>query len=65
MKPSPFAYHAPREIAEELAAKVVMLPQVEGIASLEALLRTRRELLFARFRELWQAAETQRALEAL
>lgn len=30
-----------------------MLSQVEGIASLDALLRTRRELLFARFRELW------------
>ena len=32
----------------------VMLAQVEGIGSLEALLRTRRELLFARFRELWR-----------
>ena len=32
-----------------------MLPKVEGIESLEALLRTRRELLFARFRELWTA----------
>ena len=33
----------------------VMLPRAEGIASLEALLRTRRELLFRRFRDLWQA----------
>ena len=32
-----------------------MLAQVEGIRSLETLLRTRRELLFARFRELWEA----------
>lgn len=31
----------------------VMLPKVEGIGSLEALLRTRRELLFAHFKELW------------
>ena len=36
----------------------VMLPKVEGIESLETLLRTRRELLFARFRELWGAEET-------
>ena len=32
-----------------------MLTRVEGIRSLETLLRTRRELLFARFRELWEA----------
>jgi CHAD domain-containing protein len=32
-----------------------MLIRVEGIRSLETLLRTRRELLFARFRELWEA----------
>jgi CHAD domain-containing protein len=32
-----------------------MLARVEGIRSLETLLRTRRELLFARFRELWEA----------
>ena len=31
----------------------VMLPRVAGIESVEALLRTRRELLFARFRETW------------
>ncbi len=31
----------------------VMLPRAAGIESLEALLRTRRELLFRRFRELW------------
>lgn len=31
----------------------VMLPRVAGVASVEGLLRTRRELLFARFRELW------------
>lgn len=40
----------------------VMLPRVAGIESVEALLRTRRELLFARFRELWLAEATQRSL---
>jgi CHAD domain-containing protein len=40
----------------------VMAPKVEGIESVEALLRTRRELLHARFRELWLAPETQVAL---
>jgi CHAD domain-containing protein len=34
----------------------VMLPQVEGVKTLEDLLRTRRELLFGRFRELWAKA---------
>ena len=38
----------------------VMLPRVEGIGSLEALLRTRRELLFARFRELWRGGGRRR-----
>jgi CHAD domain-containing protein len=33
----------------------VMLPRAAGIESLEALLSTRRELLFQRFCELWQA----------
>jgi CHAD domain-containing protein len=35
----------------------VMLPRAEGIESLRDLLRTRRELLFSRFRELWAEAE--------
>jgi CHAD domain-containing protein len=34
-----------------------MLVMVEGIGSLETLLRTRRELLFARFSELWKLQE--------
>jgi CHAD domain-containing protein len=38
----------------------VMLPRVAGVASVEALLRSRRQLLLARFRELWLAEETQR-----
>jgi CHAD domain-containing protein len=44
----------------------VMLPRVEGVRSLEDLLRTRRELLFGRFRELWAASsrEVWPALEA-
>ncbi len=33
----------------------VMLPRADGIESLTTLLGTRRELLFGRFRELWQA----------
>ncbi|HXS46695.1 MAG TPA: CHAD domain-containing protein [Solirubrobacterales bacterium] len=33
----------------------VMLPRAEGVESLCELLRTRRELLFRRFCELWQA----------
>jgi len=37
----------------------VMLPRAEGIESLLTLLRTRRELLFQRFRELW-ASESER-----
>jgi CHAD domain-containing protein len=43
----------------------VMTPKVEGIESVEALLRTRRELLHGRFRELWLAPETQDALTGL
>ena len=37
----------------------VMLPDAEGIESLEILLRTRRELLLRRFQEFW-AAESER-----
>jgi CHAD domain-containing protein len=43
-----------------------MLPQVWGIESLRTLLRTRRELLFRQFTELWQdeeQGETWTALE--
>jgi CHAD domain-containing protein len=35
----------------------VLLPRAAGIGSLEAVLRTRRELLFQRFRDLWRAAD--------
>jgi hypothetical protein len=42
-----------------------MLPKVAGIDSLETLLQTRRELLYARFRELWGEEPTQRTLEEL
>jgi CHAD domain-containing protein len=37
----------------------VMLPRVSGIGSLESLLRTRRELLYARFCELWASERAQ------
>ena len=51
---------AARRLAKELQGVLgeihdcdVMLPKVAGIGSLESLLRTRRELLYARFVELW------------
>lgn len=57
---------AARRLAKELQGVLgeihdcdVMLPKVAGIGSLESLLRTRRELLYARFVELWRAEDTQ------
>lgn len=54
---------AARRLARELQGVLgdlhdcdVLLPRAAGIESLEALLRTRRELLFQRFRELWRGA---------
>jgi CHAD domain-containing protein len=53
---------AARKAAKELQGTLgeihdcdVMLPSAEGVESLLVLLRTRRELLFRRFRELWLA----------
>ena len=53
---------AARQAARELQTVLgeihdcdVMLPRAEGIESLATLLRTRRELLFRRFHDLWQA----------
>jgi CHAD domain-containing protein len=43
----------------------VMLAKVAGIGSLESLLRTRRELLYARFCDLWRAEETEKAFSRL
>jgi CHAD domain-containing protein len=43
----------------------VMLPRAGGIESLTALLRTRRELLFRRFADLWAAEKTKATWEAL
>ena len=43
----------------------VMLPRVAGIESVEALLRTRRELLYRRFVELWKSDDAQGAFERL
>ena len=55
-----------RRVAKELQGVLgeihdcdVMLPKVAGIGSLASLLRTRRELLYARFVELWGSEETQ------
>ncbi len=59
---------AARKAAKELQSLLgaihdcdVMLPSAEGIESLQALLRTRRELLLRRFREFW-AAESERGI---
>jgi CHAD domain-containing protein len=43
----------------------VMLPQVWGIESLRDLLRTRRELLFKRFADLWRRESEQGTWTAL
>jgi CHAD domain-containing protein len=43
----------------------LMLPRVDGVDSLQALLRTRRELLFGRFRELWRAEDDRGTWTAL
>ncbi len=43
----------------------VMLPRAKGIESLQALLRTRRELLFRRFHDLWQAEASKGTWAAL
>jgi CHAD domain-containing protein len=61
-----------REVARELQGVLgeihdcdVMRPKVEGIESVEALLRARRDLLHVRFRELWTSEETQSALDGI
>jgi CHAD domain-containing protein len=43
----------------------VMLPRAEGLEPLQALLRTRRELLHRRFRELWKGEEAKGTWAAL
>jgi CHAD domain-containing protein len=43
----------------------VMLPRAEGIESLAALVRERRELLFHRFHDLWQAEASKGSWAAL
>jgi CHAD domain-containing protein len=43
----------------------VMLPRAEGVESLAALLRDRRERLFLRFRDLWQAEASKGTWAAL
>jgi CHAD domain-containing protein len=63
---------AARQAAKRLQAVLgeihdcdVMLPRAEGIESLQALLRTRRELLFRRFHDLWQAEASKGTWAAL
>jgi len=63
---------AARQAARELQAVLgeihdcdVMLPRAEGIESLQTLLRTRRELLFRRFHDLWQAEASKGTWTAL
>ena len=43
----------------------VLLPRAEGVPSLMALLHTRRELLFRRFRDLWRLEESKGTWAAL
>jgi CHAD domain-containing protein len=43
----------------------VMLPRAAGIVSLESLLRSRRESLFRRFHDLWQAEASRGTWAAL
>jgi CHAD domain-containing protein len=61
-----------RQLARELQGVLgdlrdaeAMLASATGIASLESLLHTRRELLFARFQEFWAEDATAAALAAL
>ncbi len=63
---------AARRAAKELQAVLgeihdcdVMLPRAADIESLQALLRTRRELLYRRFAELWRAEERRGTWTAL
>ena len=61
--PEAEAAHSAAKQLQELLGEIhdcdVMLPNAEGIESLQALLRTRRELLLRRFQEFW-AAESER-----
>jgi CHAD domain-containing protein len=52
-------------ILGELRDAEAMLDRQAGIASLESLLRTREELLFARFQEFWGAEATIASLAEL
>ena len=61
---------AARSVAKELQGVLgeihdcdVMRPKIAGIDALEGLLRTRRELLYARFVELWRAGGDRGGLE--
>ena len=63
---------AARKAAKELQGVLgeihdcdVMLPGAEGVDSLQTLLRTRRELLFQRFRALWLAESERGTWSAL
>ena len=64
--------NAARKLARELQGILgeihdcdVMLPRAEGIESLAALLRTRRELLFRHFSDLWHEETTEATWSAL
>jgi CHAD domain-containing protein len=62
------ARHAARElqgILGDLRDAEAMLANAAGIASLESLLRTRQELLFARFQEFWGEEATVEAFGGL
>ena len=62
------ARHTAKElqgILGDLRDAEAMLASATGIASLESLLRTRQELLFARFQEFWAEPATVEALAGL
>jgi CHAD domain-containing protein len=52
-------------ILGDLRDTEAMIERETGIASLESLLRTRQELLFARLQEFWEEEGTRRAFTRL
>jgi hypothetical protein len=62
------ARHAAKElqgILGDLRDAEAMIDRETGVASLESLLRTRQQLLFARFQELWGEEATVAAFAGL
>jgi len=64
-KPARRAAKELQGILGELRDAEAMLDRETGIASLESLLRTRGDLLFARFQEFWEEESTVEAFDRL